>query len=67
MDRARHGYVLVDVTPERTQAEWYFASSVLEPSAEESLGAVFEVRTGENHLRVAAAASPSPGGAPRAP
>lgn len=67
VDRARHGYVLVDVTPERTQAEWYFASSVLEPSAEESLGAVVEVRDGENHLRVAAAASPSPAGPPRAP
>jgi alkaline phosphatase D len=67
VDRVRHGYVLVDVTPERTQAEWYFASSVLEPSADESLGAVFEVRAGENRLRVAAAASLSRGGAPRAP
>jgi len=67
VDRVRHGYVLVDVTAERAQAEWYFASSVLEPSAAESLGAVFEVRDGENHLRVAAAASASPGGAPPAP
>ena len=57
----------VDVTPERAQAEWYFTSTVLEPSADASLGAMFEVRTGENRLRVAAGAAPPRPGAPPAP
>ena len=51
VDLVRHGYVLVDVTRERARAEWYFASSVRKPSADEQLGAVFEVRAGENRLR----------------
>ena len=50
MDLVRHGYVLLDVTRERVQAEWYYVSSVLEPTAEEALGATFQVRAGQNCL-----------------
>lgn len=47
----RQGYVLIDVDPERVRAEWYFAASVLERGGGEELGAAFETRSGENHLR----------------
>jgi alkaline phosphatase D len=50
VDLVRHGYILLDVTPERVQAEWYLVSSVLDPEADEGLSAVFEVRAGANHL-----------------
>jgi alkaline phosphatase D len=50
LDLVRHGYVLVDVTPERVQAEWYHVSSVLEPHASEQLGASFQVLAGQNCL-----------------
>ncbi|HTV20882.1 MAG TPA: alkaline phosphatase D family protein, partial [Polyangiaceae bacterium] len=50
MDLVRHGYVLVDVTRESVQAEWYHVSSVLEPRADEALGASFRVLAGQNCL-----------------
>jgi alkaline phosphatase D len=65
VDLFRHGYILVDVTPERVQAEWYLVGGVREPRTDEALSAVFQVRAGENHLVAAEAASASlPGGAP---
>jgi alkaline phosphatase D len=64
----RHGYVLVDVTRERVQAQWYLSSSVLTPRADEVLAAVYETRAGENHLVSAdATAEPRAGVAPLAP
>jgi alkaline phosphatase D len=50
MDLLRHGYILVDLTPERVQAEWYLTGSVVDPRAEETLSIIFQVRAGENHL-----------------
>jgi alkaline phosphatase D len=44
------GYVLVDVTRERVQAEWYLVETVLEPSSKETLAAVQAVSYGETHL-----------------
>lgn len=44
------GYVLVDVTHERTRAEWHFVSPVREPGASERLGGAVETRSGQNHL-----------------
>ena len=68
IDLVRHGYVLVDVTRERVQAEWYYVSSVLQPGADEALGASFRVLAGQNCLVPAekateaneAAAAPAP-------
>lgn len=57
-DQTRQGYVVLDVTHERTQAEWYFVRSVQERGAEQDLGAVFSTRAGEPHL--VAAEQPSP-------
>jgi alkaline phosphatase D len=53
----RRGYVLLDVTPERARAEWYFVRTVSEQVATEDLAAVFETLAGENRLRRAPEAS----------
>jgi alkaline phosphatase D len=41
-----NGYVLVDLTPERLQAEWWFGDTVLEPSTYEECAARFMVKHG---------------------
>jgi alkaline phosphatase D len=65
MELFRHGYLLIDVTPERVQAEWYLLDSVLDAAAEEVLAAAFQVRAGDSHLLMADATSASvPGPAP---
>lgn len=40
VDLTRKGYLLVDIREERVQGEWWYVSTVAEPSAQESLGAV---------------------------
>lgn len=50
VDLDSHGYVVVDVTPERVSAEWWHLDTVLEPSADEELAAAFSVRRGSRRL-----------------
>jgi alkaline phosphatase D len=45
-----NGYVVVDVTPERVLAEWWFVDTVLEPSTYEECGARWIVRHGTPRL-----------------
>jgi alkaline phosphatase D len=45
-----HGYVLVDVSPERVLGEWWFVETVLRPSEKESLGAAWKVERGTPRL-----------------
>jgi alkaline phosphatase D len=66
-DGSRHGYVLLDITPERTQGEWWYVDSILEPDSPERFGAALLTRSGENRLRNASeptepatAAAPAP-------
>ena len=40
-----HGYMIVDVTPERVRGEWWFVDAVREPTGAQHLGAVWEVRS----------------------
>jgi alkaline phosphatase D len=57
----RKGYVLVDVTDERLQAEWYFVANHKEDSAaarEETLAKAFVCMSRQPHLVVADAATP---------
>jgi alkaline phosphatase D len=56
----RRGYLLVDVTHERVQAEWHHVRTITEPSTDEDIGATFEVRAGDNHLTL-----PGANGAPQ--
>ena len=45
-----HGYVLVDVSPERVRGEWWFVPETHERVRGERREAVFEVRAGEPRL-----------------
>jgi alkaline phosphatase D len=45
-DLRAHGYVVLDVTPERLRADWWHVESVFQPSARERLAASFEVAAG---------------------
>ena len=50
VDLDSHGYVVVDVTPERLTAEWWHLDTVLERSPNEELGAAFSVTRGTARL-----------------
>ena len=45
-DLRHHGYVVLDVTPERVRADWWHVDTVRERSAGERLAASFEVANG---------------------
>lgn len=53
----RRGYALLDITPERVQAEWYHVGTIGERSSAESLAATLQVLHGTNHLVYAGAPS----------
>lgn len=55
-DLIRHGYLILDVRPERVQADWYFSKNILIPTLEEEYGEGWMSRRGENRLQRA----PSP-------
>lgn len=64
-DVTRKGYVLLDVTPERVQAEWYFVLDIKRPNMhEEELARVFVCRAGQPHLVPGEQASASRTNAP---
>ncbi len=64
----RHGYVLLDITRERTQSEWWYVDSILEPQTTERFGHALFTRSGENRLRNTAMPSePRTDTAPPAP
>jgi alkaline phosphatase D len=60
VDLTKHGYVLVDVLPERVQAEWYLSDSVLVRSTNLSLAHAFTVEPGQR-LWSRAAIAPAAG------
>lgn len=53
VDLIRHGYLILDLTPERAQADWYFSKNILESTQEEVYGEGWFTNTGENHLQKA--------------
>lgn len=48
---SRRGYTLIDVTRDRTVAEWYHLDGVVQPSYRVWLDRVFRVNANENRLR----------------
>jgi alkaline phosphatase D len=48
----RRGYVVVDVTRERAQAEWYHVRTIRERQATEDFARAFRVASGETRLQV---------------
>ncbi len=62
------GYLVLDVTRERAQADWYFVATVAERSTAEQFDKGFVSVAGRPHLEsVASAAPPKPSGADPAP
>jgi alkaline phosphatase D len=52
-DLIQHGYLVLDLTPERAQADWYFSKNILEQTVEEEYGEGWYTRTEESRLRKA--------------
>lgn len=57
VDLIQHGYFILDIKPDSTQAD-YFYTPILAPSSLEQFNAGYYTLTGENHL--AAAGGPTP-------
>lgn len=53
VEQQRNGYVLLDVTPERAQAEWHLVATVRQPSAEVTLAGSLQTRSGQPWLEAA--------------
>jgi len=57
IDLARRGYMVMDITPERTQGEWWYVSTIAERGGSEQLGAAFLTAHGQPGIVAAEAAS----------
>jgi alkaline phosphatase D len=64
VDLYRRGYTLIDITPERIQAEWYHVVTIQERRADEELAATLTVMSGTNHWVPATQASAPPADPP---
>ena len=53
VDQVHRGYFILDITPERAQADWYFVSTVTTRSDEQRFIRGFYTSAGSNHLREA--------------
>ena len=51
VDLAHHGYVLLDITAERLQGEFWYVNTILERDASERFATSFVTASGENRLR----------------
>jgi alkaline phosphatase D len=63
----RRGYVVLDLTPERLQADWWFVPSIAERSASEQFGKGMVSEAGRPHLTEAASPLPARTSADPAP
>ena len=62
VDLDRNGYFILDLTPEKVQADWYFVDDILVPVEGESFASGWYTESGENHLKMAQdPAEPAPG------
>lgn len=58
-DWDRKGYLLLDLTPERAQGEWWYVSTFTEPGGSESFGAGYRTSAGSNHLEITPVTEPA--------
>ena len=58
LDSTSKGYVVLDVTPARVQADWFYVDTVIEPSINQTRGASWIVDDGVPQLRQVPAAAP---------
>jgi alkaline phosphatase D len=54
----RRGYMLLDVTPARAVAEWWYVDTVATPSTGESFAVAYQTLFGSNRLQLAAQTTP---------
>lgn len=52
-DGERHGYVLLDITHERCQGEWWYVDSITDAIAGQQFGTALYSNAGENRMRSA--------------
>jgi alkaline phosphatase D len=57
VELASRGYVLLDITSARMQAEWWYVDDIQSRNDAERFATAWQVRAGENHLVAADAAS----------
>ncbi len=62
VDITKHGYVVIDITPQKVQGDWYFANTVSQPQPGESPGESWYVNSGERFLRKATSPTTAPPG-----
>jgi alkaline phosphatase D len=67
MDGDNRGYVILDVTPERVQTDWFFVPTVSERTDKESPAASLLTERGSSHLVDAGKPAPTQEAAPLAP
>lgn len=53
VDLTQHGYFILDLTPEKAQADWFYADDILNKTDKEHLNGSFFTKEGENHLQKA--------------
>ena len=58
IDLSQKGYMLLDITPERAQAEFYYVPTIDEASEEQALGAVYATYDGQNRVVESEASAP---------
>jgi alkaline phosphatase D len=58
IDLMQRGYMLLDVTQQRTVCEWWYVDTVVAPSNVQTFGTAFEVQHGSNRLQPSAMTTP---------
>ncbi len=52
-----HGYFVLDLTPARAQADWFYVNDIRRPDSDERFSRSFFTAAGENHLQPSATAA----------
>jgi alkaline phosphatase D len=50
VDLAEKGYLLLDITPERVNGEFWYVDTIVQASANETFAKAYAVMDGQNHL-----------------
>lgn len=58
VDLSKKGYMVMDVTPERVQGEWWYIDTITAPSSNQSFGTALQVLAGSNRLVAGSQTSP---------
>ena len=67
IDLAQKGYLILDLTHDKAQSDWYFVSDITQPEFTTSWGAGFYTNDGDNHLSEANSEAPADVYPPLAP